>query len=180
MIDTIITSKLKHIIERALMTIRVGEILPNHTLIRFGTKGLENLKLHDILDIKRSIIFGVPGAYSHTCSKKHLPSFIRIMPKFREKGVNKVICISVNDPFVMASWGLETGALDAGIDMLCDPTSDFISAMGLNFNAAPIGFFNRSKRFSMIIENKKITVLNVDEDSGTCDLSAGETIFSLL
>lgn len=86
------------------MTISAGDILPNHTLTRFSTNGLENLKLHEIIPSGLSIIFGVPGAYSRTCSKKHLPSFIRTMPKFKESGVNKVICISVNDPFVMANW----------------------------------------------------------------------------
>lgn len=179
-IDTITTGKLKHIIERAVMTISVGDMLPNHTLTRFSTNGLESSKLYEIIPSGLSIIFGVPGAYSRTCSKKHLPSFIKTMPKFKEIGVNKVVCISVNDPFVMANWGIDSGAVDAGIEMFCDPTSTFISEIGLNFNAAPIGFFNRSKRFSMIVEDKKVKVLNVDEDSGTCDLSAGETIHALL
>ena len=162
------------------MTIGVGDILPNRTLTRFSKNELENIKLHEIISSGCSIIFGVPGAYSRTCSKKHLPSFIRTMPRFKESGVHKVICISVNDPFVMANWGIDSGAVEAGIEMFCDPRSSFISEIGLNFNAEPIGFFNRSKRFSMIVKDKKVKVLNVDEDSGTCELSAGETIHSLL
>jgi cytochrome c peroxidase len=102
------------------------------------------------------------------------------MGKFKVKAVSKVICVAVNDPFVMANWGKDTGATESGIDMLCDPSSAFITEIGLNFDAEPIGFFNRSKRFSMIIKNKRIEVLNVDEDSGTCDLSAGETLLNLL
>ena len=90
-IDTITTGKLKHIIERAVMTISVGDMLPNHTLTRFSTNGLESSKLHEIIPSGLSIIFGVPGAYSRTCSKKHLPSFIMTMPKFKEIGVNNVV-----------------------------------------------------------------------------------------
>lgn len=162
------------------MTINIGEILPNSKLIRFSSKGLENFQLHDFINNDRVILFGVPGAYSRTCSSKHLPSFIRTMDQFKDKGVTKVICIAVNDPFVMANWGKDTGAIESGIDMLCDPSSAFIKEVGLNFDAEPIGFFNRSKRFSMIINNKKVEALNVDEDSGTCDLSAGETLLSFL
>lgn len=162
------------------MTINIGEILPNSSLTRFSSKGLENLRLHDFINNDKVIIFGVPGAYSRTCSSKHLPSFIRTMGKFKVKAVSKVICVAVNDPFVMANWGKDTGAIESGIDMLCDPSSAFITEIGLNFDAEPIGFFNRSKRFSMIIKNKRIEVLNVDEDSGTCDLSAGETLLDLL
>ena len=102
------------------------------------------------------------------------------MKNFKEKGIEKVICIAVNDPFVMASWDNDTGASKAGIDMLCDPSSALIKKIGLNFDAEPIGFFDRSKRFAMIINNKKVELLNVDEDSGICDLSAGETILSFL
>lgn len=162
------------------MTINIGEVLPNYTLTRFGAKGLENIQLHDIISDNRVILFGVPGAYSRTCSSKHLPSFIRTMGNFREKGIEKVICISVNDPFVMASWSRDTGASESGIDMLCDPSGALIKKIGLNFDAEPIGFFNRSKRFAMIVNNKKVKILKIDEDSGVCDLSAGETILSFL
>ena len=102
------------------------------------------------------------------------------MDIFKDKAISNVICVAVNDPFVMAYLGIDTGAIESGIDMLCDPSSTFITEIGLNFDAEPIGFFNRSKRFSMIIKKKKIEVLNVDEDSGTCDLSAGETLQNLL
>jgi peroxiredoxin len=162
------------------MTINIGEVLPNYTLSRFGTKGLENVQLHDFIGNNKVILFGVPGAYSRTCSSKHLPSFIKTMEDFKEKGVEKVICIAVNDPFVMASWDNDTGASKAGIDMLCDPSSALIKKIGLNFDAEPIGFFDRSKRFAMIINNKKVELLNIDHDSGICDLSAGETILSFL
>ena len=129
-------------------------------------KGLENVQLHDFIGNNKVILFGVPGAYSRTCSSKHLPSFIKTMEDFKEKGIEKVICIAVNDPFVMASWDNDTGASKAGIDMLCDPSSALIKKIGLNFDAEPIGFFDRSKRFAMIINNKKVELLNVDDDSG--------------
>ena len=87
------------------MTINIGEILPNSSLTRFSSKGLENLRLHDFINNDKVIIFGVPGAYSRTCSSKHLPSFIRTMVKFKDKAISKVICVAVNDPFVMANWG---------------------------------------------------------------------------
>nr|MBC8410209.1 redoxin family protein [Paracoccaceae bacterium] len=84
------------------MTINIGEVLPNYTLSRFGTKGLENIQLHDFIGNNKVILFGVPGAYSRTCSSKNLNSFIKTMKNFTEKGRENVICLAVNDPFVIA------------------------------------------------------------------------------
>ena len=160
------------------MTISVGDMLPNHTLTRFSTNGLENSKLHEIISSGLSIIFGVPGAYSRTCSKKHLPSFIRTMPKFKEIGVNKVVCISVNDPFVMKAWGEDRNVGD-DVMMLSDGNGEFTAAIGLEMDGSGFGLGTRSQRYAMIIDDGVVSALNVEPGPGL-DVSSAETILGQL
>jgi glutaredoxin/glutathione-dependent peroxiredoxin len=95
------------------------------------------------------VIFAVPGAFTPTCHSAHVPSFIRTKAGFDAKGVDEIICVSVNDPFVMKSWGEATGATAAGITMLSDATSTLTKALGLDFSAPPVGLIDRSKRYAM-------------------------------
>jgi cytochrome c peroxidase len=88
--------------------------------------------------------------------------------------------VAVNDPFVMAAWGESTGAAEAGIVMLADPASDFTKAAGLNFTAPPVGFYDRAQRCAMVVEGGTVTMINVEDNPGTCNLSAGETILDAL
>lgn len=158
------------------MPIAIGDTLPDATLIRIGAEGPESVSLSDLTAGKRVALFGLPGAYTGTCTSAHVPSFIRTKPGFDDKGVDTVICVSVNDPFVMAAWGESTGATAAGIDMLADPAAELTKALGMNFTAPPVGFYDRSKRFALFAEDGKVTQMNEEPSPGECEISAGETL----
>src|SRR5690606_12621297 len=120
------------------------------------------------------------GAYTGTCSTAHVPSFMRVREKLAEKGVDEVICVSVNDAFVMKAWGEATGASAAGITMLADADSSFTKALGLEFSVPAIGFFDRSKRYSLYAEDGVVKQLNLEESPGTCEISGGEALLEQL
>ena len=162
------------------MTISVGDTLPDATLLRLGANGPEAVKMSDLVSGKKVAIFGLPGAYTGTCTSAHLPSFIRTKGGFDAKGVDAVICVAVNDPFVMAAWGAATGATEAGLHLLGDAAAEFTKAIGMNWSAAPVGFYDRSRRYAMYAENGVVKVLNVEEGPGVCEVSAGETLLAAI
>jgi cytochrome c peroxidase len=158
------------------MKISVGQKMPNSTLSYFGPDGVSQIELIDLLKGKKVVIFALPGAFTNTCSSKHLPGFIEKSARIIKEGVDEIICISVNDPFVMSKWGETTGAIDVGIKMLADPASDFTKSIGTEFTVPPIGFFNRSKRCAFIVENQKIVYAYLDDASGVVTGSSAEAI----
>lgn len=158
------------------MTISTGDSLPDATLSRFGENGLESVSLQSLTKGKKVVILGLPGAFTRTCSATHLPSFIRTADAFRAKGVDHIICISVNDPFVMHAWDVDQGASEAGVDLLADGDASLTKALGLEFSAAQVGFIDRCKRFSAYAEDGVVKVLCFEEEAGVCDLTAGETL----
>ncbi|MCL4109701.1 UNVERIFIED_CONTAM: hypothetical protein GTU68_018428 [Idotea baltica] len=162
------------------MTISTGDTLPEATLTRIGADGPEPILLSDKLKGRKIALFAVPGAFTPTCHSAHVPSFIRTKDAFAEKGVDEIICISVNDPFVMKSWGEATGATDAGLTLLADAESAFTKAIGMDFTAPPAGLIARSKRYAMLVEDGVVTVLNEEEAPGQCEVSAGETLLAAL
>jgi len=163
------------------MTISVGDTLPAATFLVLGEDGgPKSMDLADVLVSGKGVIFGLPGAFTRTCTAAHLPSFIRTRDQFAAKGFESIACVAVNDPFVMGAWSESTGAKDAGIHMLADPGAEFIKAIGLEFTAPPVGFFDRSKRFVMAVVDGKVTVLNVEDSPGECGISAGESLLDLL
>ena len=162
------------------MTMTTGTKLPDAMLCRMGADGPETVQLADLLAGRKVVIFGLPGAYTGTCSTSHVPSFMRTFEAFKAKGVDDVICLSVNDPFVMGAWSKDTGAGDAGILMLGDPASEFTKAVGMDFDAPPVGFVSRSKRYSMLVDDGVVTILNLEGSPGECQISAGETLLAAL
>lgn len=162
------------------MTIKTGDSVPNATLLRIGEDGPEQVVLADKLTDRKVVIFGLPGAYTGTCSTAHVPSFMVTFDDFKAKGVDEIICIAVNDPFVMQAWGESTQATETGITMLADAESEFTTAMGMNFSAPPVGFVNRSKRYSMLVENGVVAILNQEASPGQCEISAGETLLAAM
>lgn len=158
------------------MALGPGDNLPEATLLHMGAEGPEGVNIADRVKGKKVVIFALPGAFTGTCTTAHVPSFIRTRDQFAEKGVDEIICVSVNDPFVMSAWADSTGAKDAGLTMLGDPASEFTQAMGMDFDAPPVGFVKRSKRYAMVVEDGKITALQGDDNPGTCDLSGGEAL----
>ncbi|TGD44931.1 peroxiredoxin [Pseudotabrizicola sediminis] len=162
------------------MTISVGDTLPEATLIKLGDKGPEQVSLQDLAQGRKLVLFAVPGAFTPTCSSAHVPSFIRTKDQFTAKGVDDIICVSVNDPFVMKAWGEATGATAAGVTMLADADSAFTKAMGLDFSAAPAGLIARSKRYALYAEDGVVKQLHLEEAPGTCDISGGEALLAAI
>ena len=162
------------------MTISTGDRLPEATLLSLTDEGPAPVALADKLAGRKVVIFAVPGAFTGTCTTAHVPSFIRTKDQFTAKGVDEIICVSVNDPFVMGAWGDATGANDAGLTMLGDPESTFTKAVGLDFTAPPAGLIARSQRYAMIVEDGVVTQLNVEDNPGLCEMSAGEGLLESL
>jgi peroxiredoxin len=158
------------------MTISVGQTLPEATLIHMGANGPEAVSVHARAKGRKVVIFAVPGAFTPTCHSAHVPSFIRTKDGFAAKGVDEIICVSVNDPFVMKAWGEATGATAAGLTMLADADSSFTKAMGLAFDAPPVGLLARSKRYALYAEDGVVKAMHLEESPGTCDISGGEAL----
>ena len=158
------------------MTISAGAKLPAATLYQMGANGPEGVALADRLKGRKVVIFGLPGAYTGTCTTAHVPSFMRSKAGFDAKGVDEIICLSVNDPFVMKAWGEATGATAAGITMLGDADASFTKAIGMEFSVPAIGLIDRSKRYALMAEDGVVKVLNLEENAGACEISAGETL----
>jgi cytochrome c peroxidase len=160
------------------MTLSTGDKLPDATLLTLGENGPEEVALSARTAGRKVVIFAVPGAYTPTCSSAHVPSFVRTKGQFDAKGVDEIICVSVNDPFVMKAWGESTGASEAGITMLGDAQSAFTKAIGMDFDAPPAGLLARSKRYAMYVEDGTVKVLHVEESPGTCEVTAGESLLA--
>ena len=156
------------------MTISQGDTLPDATLVQMGAEGPTPVKMADKVKGRKVVIFAVPGAFTPTCHSAHVPSFVRTKDQYDAKGVDEIICVSCNDPFVMQAWGEATGATAAGITMLADAQSEFTKAIGMEFDAAPVGLMSRSKRYAMLVEDGKVTLFQPEVQAGVCDLSGGE------
>ena len=162
------------------MTISQGDALPDASLVQMGADGPEAVALSDMTKGRKVVIFAVPGAFTPTCHSAHVPSFVRTKDQFAAKGVDEIICISVNDTFVMKAWGEATGATDAGITMLADANSAFTTAIGMNFDAPPAGLMARSKRYAMLVDNGTVTLFQQEESPGVCDVSGGEALLDAM
>jgi glutaredoxin/glutathione-dependent peroxiredoxin len=162
------------------MTISVGDRLPEATFLGRGEEGVEQVPSAAVFSGCRVVLFGLPGAFTPTCSSAHLPSFIRTADAFRAQGVDAICCVAVNDPHVLAAWAAATGADAAGIRMLSDATSAFTEAIGMRFDAPAAGYVGRSRRYAMLVEDGVVTRLNIEEGRGVCEISAGETLLAQL
>ena len=162
------------------MSLQTGQSLPDATVLIMGEDGPRQKQLHDFLKGRKVVLFALPGAYTGTCTTAHVPSFIRTAPGFADKGVDEILCLAVNDPFVMAAWGKDTGATDAGITMLADVQAEFTKAVGMEFNLPERGFIDRSRRYAMLVEDGVVTILNEEVNGGTCDISGGESLLAQL
>ncbi|WP_298974469.1 peroxiredoxin [uncultured Roseobacter sp.] len=158
------------------MTISQGDQLPDATLVEMGADGPSPVSMADKTKGRKVVIFAVPGAYTPTCHSAHVPSFVRTKDQFDAKGVDEIICVSVNDPFVLKAWGEVTGATAAGITMLGDTESAFTKSIGMEFDAPPAGLLSRSKRYAMLVEDGKVTLFQPEESPGMCEVSAGEAL----
>lgn len=162
------------------MTITVGSTLPDATLLRMGEKGAEGVSMAARLKGRNVVIFGLPGAFTGTCTTSHVPSFMRVAERLAAKGVDEVICVSVNDPFVMRAWGESTGAAAKGITFLGDADASFTKAAGLEFTVPHEGFFDRSKRYALYAVDGVVKVLNMGQETKACEISGGEAMLAAI
>ena len=154
------------------MTIQVGDKIPAAMLTTMTADGPAPVATEEYFAGKKIVIFSVPGAFTPTCSAKHLPGFIEQADAIKAKGVDEIACFAVNDVFVMHAWGENTGAGDK-VTMLADGNGDFTKAIGLEMDASGFGMGLRSLRFSMIVDNGTVSELNVEEP-GAFQVSSAE------
>lgn len=159
------------------MSIKVGDKIPAATLKVMGEKGPQDLTTDALFSGKKVVLFAVPGAFTPTCSAAHLPSFVVNADKIKAKGVDTIVCLSVNDAFVMDAWGKAQNAEE--LVMAADGNGEFTKAVGLELDGSGFGLGHRSQRYAMIVEDGKVTVLNV-EKGGAYEVSSAESIMKAL
>ena len=161
------------------MKIKENEILPNSEV--FVLENGEPIKknIENILKNKKSVIFGLPGAYTSVCSAKHLPGYVNNTEKYKQKGIDQIICISVNDPFVMNAWGNENKVGDK-IMMVGDPFLNFTKSIGAEVDKSGRGLGIRSNRYTMLVDNLKVMKIQEEKDTGACEISAAENFLELV
>ncbi len=162
------------------MQISVNDRLPDAGLLVLGDNGPERVELGEIARGRRIAVFAVPGAFTPTCHLNHVPSFVRNAAAIRDKGVDEIICVTVNDPFVTDAWSKSTGAADAGIRVLADADSSLTKALGMTLDAPDAGLLARSLRYSMLVEDGTVRILNVEDNPGVCGITSGETLLEQL
>ncbi|WP_373050104.1 peroxiredoxin [Thalassovita aquimarina] len=161
------------------MTISVGDHLPEAVLSLMGDEGPETVSLSDKTKGRKVVIFAVPAAFSTTCQTAHMPGFIRTKDQFTAKGVDEIICVAVNDLFVVKEWDKVTGAGEAGITLLADADGSFTKAIGMEFDVPTLGFFSRSKRYAMLVEDGVVTLFQPEQTRG-CETSSAEALLAAM
>jgi len=156
------------------MTISVGDRIPELTLKVMGEKGPENIATTDIFKGKKVVMFAVPGAFTPGCSVTHLPGYVINADKIKAKGVDTIICVSVNDAFVMGAWGKESNADE--ILMLADGNAELAKALGLTMDGSGFGLGLRSRRYAMIVEDGVVKHLAVEPEGGITVSGAEEIL----
>jgi len=152
------------------MTIKVGDKLPHATVRLVTADGPKPVTTEEFFGGRKVVLFGLPGAFTPTCHKNHLPGFLADEAAFKAKGVAEIAMTSVNDSFVLSAWSKATGS-DGHIAFLSDGNAEFAKALGLEFDASMGGLGLRSKRYSMLVDDGVVKTLNVEESPGKADLS---------
>src|SRR5437870_90938 len=157
------------------MTIKVGDKVPSVTLRQQTPEGLKEITTDELFAGKKVVLFAVPGAYTRTCSQRHLPSYVGNVAALKGKGVDTIACLAVNDAFVMGAWGKEHSADQ--IMMLGDGNADFTRAIGLELDRVKEGMGIRSQRYAMLVDNGVVKALNV-EKPGEYAVSSAESMLA--
>lgn len=158
--------------------IKVGEKIPAAKLLHMTKDGIKPITTDELFNGKKVVVFALPGAFTPTCSAKHLPGFVANFDQLKAKGVDAIACVSVNDAFVMDAWGKNQNAGDKVL-MLADGNAEFTDKMGLSFDASGFGMGKRSQRYAMVVDNGTVKALNV-EKPGAFDVSSAEAILKAL
>ena len=160
------------------MTIKVGDKLPSVKLRQMTAEGPKEVGTDELFAGKKAVLFALPGAFTPTCSAKHVPGFVQHYDEFVKKGVQLIACLSVNDAFVMGAWGKDQHA-DDKVLMLADGNGDFTKAVGLTMDATGYGMGTRSQLYAMVVDNGVVKTLNV-EAPGAFEVSSAEAILKAL
>lgn len=160
------------------MTIKIGDKIPSAVLMQMKGAAPQPVKTDDLFAGKRVAVFALPGAFTPTCSAKHLPGFIQHFDDFKKKGIDTIACISVNDAFVMGAWGEQQKA-DDKVLMLADGNGDFTRAVGLEMDGSRFGMGKRSQRYSMLVDNGVVKQLYVEEPGAFAVSSADHMLAQL-
>jgi peroxiredoxin len=147
------------------MTIAIGDRLPEATFRMLGTDGIETISASEVFGGKKVVLFAVPGAFTPTCHINHLPGFIESAEEFKKEGVDTVVCVAVNDPFVLGAWADAAGA-KGKVLFLSDGNAEFTRKIGMDFDGSGIGLGTRSKRYAMLVEDGVVKALNVEDSPG--------------
>jgi peroxiredoxin len=160
------------------MTIKVGDKVPSATLMQMTEKGPAPITTEDLFRGKKVVVFAVPGAFTPTCSARHLPGYVEHAADFKSKGLDEVVCISVNDAFVMNAWGKDQNAIGK-ILMVGDGNGEFTKKMGLEMDASKFGMGPRSQRYAMLVDNGIVKKLEVEEP-GAFKVSSADHMLGLV
>ena len=161
------------------MKIKENEAIPSSEVFILENGEPVKKNIENFLKNKKTVIFGLPGAYTSVCSAKHLPGYVKNSEKYKEKGIDQIICMSVNDPFVMNAWGKENNVGDK-IIMMGDPFLNFTKAIGAEVDKSGRGLGIRSNRYTMLVDNLKILKIQEEKDTGSCEISAAENFLKLI
>ena len=160
------------------MTIQVGDKIPEGGMAQMGPEGPGPVSTADLFGGKKVVLFSVPGAFTPTCSAKHLPGFIQNAEAIKAKGVDTIACMAVNDVFVMDAWGRGQDAGDA-VMMLADGNADFTKSLGLELDASGFGMGTRGQRFAMVVDDGVVSQLYIEE-GGAFEVSSAENVLGNL
>jgi len=161
------------------MNIKENNLIPSSEVFVMENGDPVKKDIQEFLKNKRVVIFGLPGAYTSVCSAKHLPGYVNMFDLYKEKGIDHIICISVNDPFVMNAWGKEN-KVEGKILMMGDPSLNFTKAIGADVDKSGRGLGIRSNRYTMLVDDMKVIKLQEEKDTGSCEMSAAENFLELV
>ena len=161
------------------MKLKENDNVPNSEVFVLENGEPTKKNIENLLKNKKAVIFGLPGAYTSVCSAKHLPGYVNMYQQYKDKGIDHIICVSVNDPFVMGAWGKENNVADK-IIMMGDPFLNFTKAIGAEVDKSSRGLGIRSNRYTMLVEDMKVIKLREEKDTGFCEISAAENFLKLI
>lgn len=161
------------------MTIQVGDRLPAVNLKQLTADGIKDVPITELTRGKKVVLFAVPGAFTPTCSEKHLPGFVEQAEAIKAKGVDQILCVAVNDPFVLSAWE-KARNVGGKVTMLSDGNAEFTRAIGLDLDASGFGLGTRSKRYAMVVEDGVVKSLMVEDVPTQAEKSSASAIVSAL
>ncbi|TVQ40261.1 MAG: peroxiredoxin [Geminicoccaceae bacterium] len=161
------------------MTIAIGDTLPAATFKCFGSDGLVDVGSDELFGGKKVALFAVPGAFTPTCHAKHVPGYVEHAAALKAKGIDTIVCIAVNDPFVMKAWSDHCGS-ETAVTMLSDGNATFTKAIGMDVDLAGPFLGTRSKRYAMVVDNGKVTALMIEENPGVVENTGAEHVLAAL